>query len=182
MIRPAARRSLRTWHTAIMCMTWLRLRFPASESLCLTTSPLCKLQLAPRLRRKRSSEPWAREARNVADYYSHDLRCQDRPDTEDLGEHGAGSLHLNSDALVEFRYPLIKSAHVSHYLGGQPPADSSGWVLWSSAAHQLGGGIGRELLLDRIGEEVPQEEYVEAVLRARVRSETRSSRLSVSRA
>jgi hypothetical protein len=121
----------------------------------------------------------AREARNVADY-SHDLRCQDRPNTEDLGEHGAGSLHLNSDALVEFRYPPIKSAHVSHHLGGQPPADSSGWVLWSSATQQLGGGIGRELLPDRIEEEVPQEEYVEAVLRARVRSQTRSSRLSVS--
>ena len=34
------RGSLRAWQTAIMCMTWLRRRFPASESRCLTTSPL----------------------------------------------------------------------------------------------------------------------------------------------
>src|SRR5215207_3628990 len=34
------RGSLRAWQTAIMCMTWLRRRFPASESLCLITSPL----------------------------------------------------------------------------------------------------------------------------------------------
>src|SRR5215203_91436 len=59
----------------------------------------------------------AREARNVADYCYY-LRCQDRPDTEDLGERGAGGLHLNSDALVKPRYPPIESAHVSHQLGG----------------------------------------------------------------
>ncbi len=35
-------------------------------------------------------------------------------------------------------------------------------MLGPSAAQQFGSGIGRELLLDRIGEEVPQE-YVEAV-------------------
>src|SRR3712207_1989191 len=42
----------------------------------------------------------AREARNVADY-SHNLRCQDWADAENLGEHGAGGLHLTSDTLVE---------------------------------------------------------------------------------
>jgi hypothetical protein len=59
----------------------------------------------------------ARKARDVADY-SHDLRRQDWADAEDLGERGAGSVHLNSDALVELRYAPIKSAHVSHHLGG----------------------------------------------------------------
>jgi hypothetical protein len=103
----------------------------------------------------------ARKARDVADH-SHDLRCQDRPDAEDLGERGTGGLHLNSDALVEFRYPSIQGTHVSHHLGGQASADSSCWMLGPSAAQQLGGGIGAELLLDRIGEEVSQE-YVEAV-------------------
>jgi hypothetical protein len=37
----------------------------------------------------------AREARNVANY-SHDLRGQDWADAEDLGERGAGSLHLTT--------------------------------------------------------------------------------------
>jgi hypothetical protein len=36
-------------------------------------------------------------------------------------------------------------------------------MLGPSTAQQFGGGIGRELLPDRIGEEIPQEEYVEAV-------------------
>src|SRR5215217_5317392 len=54
----------------------------------------------------------AREARNVADY-SQDLRCQDRPHTENLGEHGAGGLHLTCDALVEFRYTSVQGAHIS---------------------------------------------------------------------
>jgi hypothetical protein len=52
-------------------------------------------------------------------------------------------------------------------------------MLGHGAAQQFGGGIGRELLPDRIGEEVPQQD-MQAVLRARVRSETRFSRLSVS--
>jgi hypothetical protein len=60
------------------------------------------------------------------------------------------------------RYPPIKSAHISHHLGGQPSADLSGWMLWSSAAQQFGGDIGRELFLDRIREEVSQQD-VEAV-------------------
>jgi hypothetical protein len=118
------------------------------------------------------------EARDVADY-SHDLRGQDRADAKDLGEHGAGGLHLSCDTLVELRYAPIKSAHISHHLGGQPSADLSGWMLWSSAAQQFGGDIGRELFLDRIREEVSQQD-VEAALRARVRSQTRSSRLSLS--
>src|SRR5215218_9180084 len=46
------------------------------------------------------------EARNVADY-SHDFRCQDRPNAENLGEHGAGDLHLTCDTLVELRYPSV---------------------------------------------------------------------------
>ena len=36
-------------------------------------------------------------------------------------------------------------------------------MLGPRAAQQFGGVIGRELLPDRVGEEVPQEEYVEAV-------------------
>jgi len=51
-------------------------------------------------------------------HYSQDFRRQDWADAEDLGERGAGSLHLNSDALVELCYTPIKSAHVSHHLGG----------------------------------------------------------------
>jgi hypothetical protein len=56
-------------------------------------------------------------------------------------------------------------------------------MLRLTAAQQFGGGIGRELLPDRIGEEVPQEEYVQAVQGAGAfgdQAETRSSRLSVS--
>jgi hypothetical protein len=109
----------------------------------------------------RSEVSLAREARNVADY-SQDLRCQDRPYTENLGEHGAGGLHLTCDALVESRYTSVQGAHISHQLGGQLSADPSGRMLGSSAAQQFGGGIGRELLPDRIREEVTQE-YVEAV-------------------
>jgi len=51
-------------------------------------------------------------------HYSQEFRRQDWADAEDLGERGAGSLHLNSDALVELCYTPIKSAHVSHHLGG----------------------------------------------------------------
>src|SRR5215208_4462608 len=111
--------------------------------------------------RVRSEVSLAWEARDVADY-SHDLRGQDRADAEDLGEHGARGLHLSCDTLVELRYPPIKSAHISHHLGGQPSADPSCWMLGPGAAQQFGGSIGRELLPDRIGEEVSQE-YVEAV-------------------
>jgi hypothetical protein len=76
----------------------------------------------------------------------------------------AFTLHLSSDALVEFRYTSIQGAHISHYLGGQPSANPSGRMLGPpSAAQQFGGSIGRELLPDRIREEIPQEEYVEAV-------------------
>jgi hypothetical protein len=101
------------------------------------------------------------EARNVADY-CHYLRCQDWADTEDFGERGAGSLHLNSDALVEFRYAPIESAHVSDQLGGQLSAEPARWMLGPGAAQQFGGATCRELLLDRLAEEVSQQD-VEAV-------------------
>src|SRR5918994_614737 len=52
-------------------------------------------------------------------------------------------------------------------------------MLGPGAAQQFGGGIGRKLLPDRIGEEVPQK-HVQAVEGTRVRSQTRSSRLSLS--
>jgi hypothetical protein len=40
MIRSAARIAASLADGDLMCMTWLRLRLPASESLYLTTSPL----------------------------------------------------------------------------------------------------------------------------------------------
>ncbi len=39
------RGSLRAWQTAIMCITLLRVRFPASESRCLTTPPLLEASI-----------------------------------------------------------------------------------------------------------------------------------------
>jgi hypothetical protein len=58
--------------------------------------------------------------------------------------------------------PNATPTHISHQLGGQPSADPSCRMLGPGVAQQFGGSIGRELLPDRIGEEVPQE-HVEAV-------------------
>ena len=61
---------------------------------------------------------FAWEARRRRRLFPRSSRPGLEPTPKSLGEGGAGSLHLNSDALVEFRYAPVKSAHVSHKLGG----------------------------------------------------------------
>ena len=108
-----------------------------------------------------------------------DLRGQDRSHTENLSEGGARGLHLLPDALVQIGDPPLEGANVTHYLGGQSLSGTRWLVPWSDSPQQPGGYIGGELLELTVSERRSRSSTCKR-FRARVRSATRSSRLSVS--
>jgi integrase len=72
----------------------------------------------------------------------------------------------------------IKGAHIAYQFGGQPFSSPLCSVAGTSPAQEFGGGARRETLGYTLREEIPQQDCRR--LRARVRSATKSSRLSVS--
>src|SRR5215218_6060002 len=119
-----------------------------------------------------------REPPDVA-YDPDDLRCQNRTYAEDLGEGGAGSLHLLPDALLQRGDLPIEGANIAHQLGGQPLSGPSRCVIGTSAAQKLCGSLCRETLGATPSERRSRSRTCRR-LRARVRSATIFSPLSVS--
>jgi hypothetical protein len=120
----------------------------------------------------------AREARDVADY-SHDLGRQDRADAEDLGEGGAGSLHLKPS--IRLSSSAMRRSRVR-----RSPTTSAASPLRSRPAGYLGLARRNNLAAPSVescflrGSERRSRSRTWRRLRTRVRSQTRSSRLSVS--
>jgi hypothetical protein len=130
--------------------------------------------------RRRSSGPWSGSApRRLPRPY--DPGGQYGTHAEDLGEGGAGSFHLGFDAPVQVLDLSVQRPDVAQHLRSQPPAQAGrGAALESHATQDARGSVSRERPGHPAGEEVPQEP-VQAASSARVRSATRSSRLSESR-
>jgi hypothetical protein len=154
------------------------LRLPASERACGAPPRHWRPPPAP-YRSRRRSAPCGREAPHVPDR-AYDPSGQYGTYAEDLGEGGAGSFHLGLDAPVEVRYLSIQRPDVAQDLRGQPPAEAGRGALGPYASQDARGPVGRKGSRHPSGDEVPQKP-VEAALSARVRSATRSSRLSESR-
>jgi hypothetical protein len=100
-VRPGA------WQIATMCRALLRWRFPASESLWRTTSPL-EVSTKARCRSRRQSGPWSGNAPRVADR-PDDLCGQYGTYAEDLYEAGSGSFYLGFE-VSSFRSAIFRSS------------------------------------------------------------------------
>ena len=119
----------------------------------------------------------AREACDVAND-ADDLCRQNGSYPEDFGEGGARSLHLLPDALVQIGYAPVEGANVTHYLGGQLLSGSRWFVPWSDSPQQPEAASAESCFLTMSERRFRRSTCKR--FRARVRSATRSSRLSVS--
>jgi hypothetical protein len=113
---------------------------------------------------RRRSWPCGREARHVADR-PDDPRGQYGTHAVDLGEDGAGGLHLGFDAPVQVLDLSVQRPDVAQHLRSQPPAEvGRGAALGPYAAQDARGPVGRERPGHPAGDEIPQKP-VEAVER-----------------
>jgi hypothetical protein len=97
-----------------------------------------------------------REARHVADR-TDDPRGQDGTYAQDLGEGGAGGLHLGFDAPVEVLDLPVQRPDVAQHLRSQPPPEASRGALGTYGAQDARSPRGRKRSGHPAGEEVAQE-------------------------